>query len=276
MRVTDKAQEQLDKILESFESGTVPEALATVLLPPLDGIPSNAWSLNNRLLMFLATTGDARGIRQWRDVGRYPRKGSKALYILVPMHGKRTVENDQGEKEERQFLTGFSCCPVFRFEDTDGKDLEVPHVDLDPPEPPPLYDVAESWGIAVDYQPQNGMYAGVYQGIYNRIGLCTHDTKVFFHELAHAAHDLTGLLRTSNKWQKETVAELTAAVLAHLYGDTPDDGGAYRYIRGYADQAGKDIYAACMSVIADVSKCLDLIITQAETLTRQPEPIAAD
>ena len=84
MKLTSKAQEALDRILKSFEEGTVPEAIAKVLLPRFD-IPSNAWSLNNRLLMFLSGTADARGIRQWRDAGRWIRKGSRAIYILVPI-----------------------------------------------------------------------------------------------------------------------------------------------------------------------------------------------
>ena len=60
----------------------------------------------------------------------------------------------------------------------------------------------------------------------------------------------------------------------HLYGEQPNDGYSYRYIRRYAEEAKRDVYAACMQVIADVGKCLESILEQAETLT--PEAIAAD
>ena len=63
------------------------------------------------------------------------------------------------------------------------------------------------------------------------------------------------------------MAELTAATLMRLYGERPNDGASYRYIQQYAQEAGKDVYRACMSVIADVGRCLDLILKQAEVLS---------
>ena len=272
MRLTDKAQETLSRILEAFETGTVPEALATVMLPAFD-VPSSSWSLNNRLLMFLADTADARGIRQWRDSGRYPKKGSKAFCILIPKHVRKKEQADDGTDVVKQLLIGFGCCPVFRMEDTDGEPLpEQP--DLEPPQAPPLADVAQRWNIAIDYLPGNGNYYGFYQQGRNRIGLSTHDAQVFFHELAHAAHHrVLGALKGGQRWDQEIVAELTAATLAHLYGETPNDGGAYRYIRDYAEKAGYDVHRACMTVIADVGRCLEMILSEAE---RTAEPIAAD
>jgi len=37
------------------------------------------------------------------------------------------------------------------------------------------------------------------------------------------------------------------------------DGGVYQYIRRYAEKTGKDVYRACLSVIADVGRCLEKI-----------------
>ena len=261
MRITDRAKGVLDRVLEAFETGAVPEAIARSVLPAFD-VPSSRWSLNNRILMCFAGTADARGIRQWRAVGRWPRKGCKACYILAPLYvNKADRDAETGEETEHRIFTGFKCCPVFRIEDTEGRPIQYP--DLHPPEPPPLADVARTWGIQVKYLPGNGGCYGYYQPGGNRIGLCTHDLSTFFHELGHAAHDRLGALRTSSKWEQEVVAELTAAVLSHLYGAQPDDGGAYRYIRRHAAQAGRDVYAACMSVIADVEKCLGMVLNQA-------------
>ena len=58
------------------------------------------------------------------------------------------------------------------------------------------------------------------------------------------------------------MAELTAAVLANLYGQDLNIGNHYRYISQYAREAGADPYWACMGVLQDVKKCLDLIITK--------------
>jgi len=262
MKLTGRAQEALDKILKSFETGQVPEAITASLLPRLD-VPSNRWSLNNRLLMVLAGTADARGIGQWREVGRWPKKGSKAAYILVPMHVCKKVEDGETvEASGEQVLVGFRCCPVFAVEDTEGEPVAYP--DLVPTQPPPLSEVARAWGLDVTYLPGNGCFDGYYSPSQQRIGLCTHADQVFFHELAHAAHHrVKGALAGCSDWREEVVAELAAAALAHLYGRRPDDGGAYRYIQRYAEGTGKDVYRACLSVVADVGRCLELILDQA-------------
>jgi len=223
-------------------------------------VPCNKWSFNNRLLTFLSGTSDARGIDQWRQVGPWPKRGSKAFYILVPFTAKKVeTDEDTGLETEKTALIGFRACPVFRYEDTDGKPLDVPQ--LEPPEPPPLLDIALSWGIEVRYMPYVGSGYGFYSPGRREIGLATHDEAVFFHELAHAAHErVNGKLTPSQDWRQEVVAELTAATLMHLFGKRPNDGGAYRYIRSYAEKAGKDAHRACLAVIADVSKCLALIL----------------
>ena len=98
-------------------------------------VPCNKWSFNNRLLTFLSGTSDARGIDQWRQVGPWPKRGSKAFYILVPFTAKKVeTDEDTGLETEKTALIGFRACPVFRYEDTDGKPLDVPQ--LEPPENP--------------------------------------------------------------------------------------------------------------------------------------------
>ena len=78
-----KVKDTLNKIIERFKSGDIPEAVAySMFLFP--DVPSAKWSLTNRTLMFLTGTMDARGIRQWNAVNRYVKRGTKAFYILVP------------------------------------------------------------------------------------------------------------------------------------------------------------------------------------------------
>ena len=262
--MNEKVKQVLDKILVSFESGDVPEALSIVALPQQD-VPCSQWSLCNRLILFFADTSDARGFRQWKRVGRYPKKGSKALYILSPRHRKK-----KEEEEGKIILAGFVPVPVFRWEDTAGEPL--PQVALRPRLLPPLIEVAQDWGIDVSWQSFQGDAYGFYNPTRNEIVLATHAESVFFHELAHAAHQrVNGRLKPGQDGRQEIVAELTAAVLAHLYGRRPNDGGAYRYIRSYAEQAGQDMYRACLGVIGEVGKCLDAIVhreeaTQAERI----------
>ena len=109
-----KIKEVLKSILACFESGDIPQVIAYSVFP-IPNIPSSRWSLLNRTLMYISGTMDARGFRQWKEVNRYLKKGSQALYILVPRMVMR--ENEEGEEEE--VLAGFMARPVFRVEDTE-------------------------------------------------------------------------------------------------------------------------------------------------------------
>ena len=266
MKLTDKAHETLQALLTAFEQGTIPEALSRTIIPSLP-VPCSRWSLNNRMLALFAGTADARGLRQWNQVGRQVIAGSQAFYILAPLlvTGKK---DEEPTKKEDKHLAGFRAVPVFRVEDTAGTPLGYPP--LEPPQPPPLFEVAEKWGLAVTYTAFDGPDSPAY-GSYSPRGksirLATHDEEVFFHELAQAAHEKAkGTLKPGQHWSQEVVAELTAATLMHLYGRQPNDGGAYHYIAGYAQEAGKDAFRACLSVISEVEHCLNQILTTAQAL----------
>ena len=84
MNDSTKARACLQQIVDLFQSGSVPQALAVATIPPQSGIPSANWSWSNRLLQFLADTSDARGYRQWQEAGRDVTKGAKAFHILGP------------------------------------------------------------------------------------------------------------------------------------------------------------------------------------------------
>jgi len=150
-------------------------------------------------------------------------------------------------------------------EDTDGDPLDYPPIE--PGTPPPLSEVAEPWGLTLSYDIIEGGGYGSYAPSTKQITLCTHDEDVFFHELAHAAHErVKGALKITQDWQQEVVAELTAATLMRLYGRQPNDGGAYRYIARYAEKADMDPHRACLVVLTDVEQCLEQIFTAAPSL----------
>jgi hypothetical protein len=81
--MNERVKAVLETILERFKAGDIPQAIAYTL-NPIPDIPSSRWSFMNRLIMTLSGTTDARGIRQWNQAGRSIKKGSKAIYILVP------------------------------------------------------------------------------------------------------------------------------------------------------------------------------------------------
>jgi hypothetical protein len=174
--------ETVSGIIAAFERGDIPEAIAYSMFP-IPNIPSAKWSLLNRTLMFLAGTQDARGFRQWKRANRHVKKGAKSFRILVPCFVKK--ENEENGEIEHS-LRGFLCKPVFRVEDTDGDPLEYERLEL--PDFP-LIERAEEWHISIRAIPGNYRYYGYYQPGRKEIALATPEESVFFHELAHAAHE---------------------------------------------------------------------------------------
>lgn len=255
--MNEKVRSVLSGILERFKDGSIPEVVSYAQFPIPD-IPARKWSLLNRTAMFLAGTGDARGFRQWKEVHRWVKKGARAIYIIVPL----TYKDEDAEGEERIVLRGFRVAPVFRVEDTEGKELEYQQLEL--PELP-LMEVAKNWGLSVKPIPGNFSYYGYYSQSQQLIALATPEEKTFFHELAHAAHGKIITLRDGQHWAQEIVAELSAAVLCRIAGKDPKDtlGNSYRYIDRYAKEASMSPYVACVRVLKEVEQVLGLILEPA-------------
>jgi antirestriction protein ArdC len=256
MNDSDKAKACLSRIVELFKTGTIPKALAVATIPPQTDIPSAQWSLSNRILQFLADTSDGRGFQQWKKVGRNVNKGAKAFHILGPKAKTITETADDGSEKEKVIITGFFTIPVFRVEDTDGDPLPY-----EPATPPPLAEVAERFGLSISYQAFASQYYGYYQGETKRIVLATHNIQVFFHELAHAAHErIVGKLTGGQVPSQEIIAELTAATLASMYCPEANLGFSYMYVEGYAKKSKKTVERACLAVINTVGMVLDEIL----------------
>ncbi|MCL6559042.1 MAG: ssDNA-binding domain-containing protein [Firmicutes bacterium] len=269
MKNTEKAKEALGRLLNMFETGNLPAAVARTVIQAKAGgnKPSDKWSLGNRLLMALADTDDARGFKQWQEVGRQVKKGAKAFYILAPFTKKNIVkvwetDPETGEEreveQERTVITGFHGVPVFRYEDTEGKPL--PGADYDPPEPPPLFEVARRFVSDVRYKPFVGGYYGYFRP--DEIVLHTHDVRTFFHELAHAVHHTLkpGGLKGGQHADQEIVAEVTAAALCEMYGYQGYIWHGWEYIKRYSSHEPQKALKAVMGVLADVEKVLEIIL----------------
>jgi len=254
-QMNDRVKNVLNSILQRFETGDIPEAIAYSMFPFLD-VPSARWSLLNRTLMFLSATMDARGYKQWHNVNRYVKKGSKAFYIIVPY--LKTIED---ELDERKYtLKGFGVKAVFRVEDTDGEPLEYENIEL--PDVP-LMERAEEWGISVRAIPGNYQYYGYFSVDRKEIAIATNQECVFFHELAHCAdYLLNGRLKKGQDPLQEIIAELSAHALAIIVGKSAEDtvGNSYRYIQKYADQLNMSLHTACLKVMSQVEQVLNLIL----------------
>lgn len=252
MKLSDKAQAALDKVIARFQAGDLSAVVEIIRLRRPEEAPSSKWTLSNQILAYIQSASlDCRGYRQWQQVGRHVKKGSRAAFILAPC--LVTVEDEEtgGTKE---ILRGFRGIPVFAYHDTDGEPL--PEVDYTPRELPPLVDVAERLSISITWQPVPADRLGDCTPDGRQINLGTHDASVFFHEMAHAAHArIDGRLKGGQHAGQETIAEFTACILMELYGYGDRSGNAWQYIANYAT----DPIQAIVKALTTVEKVLGVL-----------------
>ena len=279
MKFYGQSEAVATQILDTFRSGELPAALAPIFIRRADAVPCRAWSWSNQLLTALAATSDARGYRQWLDVGRAVRKGSHAFHILGPIAVKREERDaDTGETHERFAVVGFKSIPVFRIEDTvvvdDAKWSAASKADADSAafiDGLPLVSVARSWGLNVEaFNGTESSALGWYSGDRSAIALGVKNLSTWAHELAHAADERShGKLRGGQHADQEIVAELGGAVLLECLGFHVDAdlGGAWRYIDSHASRASVVPLTFCERVLRRVCESVSLILDTAAELS---------
>lgn len=265
----DKTQiikDSIDSLMEMFKSGDFPDKIALSIIRRHEGdtIPADDWSLGNRALMLAQGTTDARGYRQWLEVNRFVKKGSRAIYILAPLtHKIKKQDKVTGEEREKVIITGFRAIPVFPYESTDGEPL--PEFDYRPKKFPPFFDVAEKLNIKVAYRPMRGNYLGRYsfENGNEMIQLCSQEAIVYYHEMSHKIHHSLVDLRVYDPDKAEVVAEFSAVVLCALSNIHGYEHQAYKYIRHYCqkdDQKPEGVMKKIMSVLSDVEKIVNIVL----------------
>jgi antirestriction protein ArdC len=282
MKLFGHAQEVGQRIVQAFrQPDRLPVALAPIFIRRKDDVPCRKWSWHNQLVAALCGTTDARGFRQWDEVKRKVKKGSKAIWILAPCVKNIKEKNARGEEVERRVLFGFRGIPVFAVEDTEGAALPASDDRYESwARELPLLEVAKAWDITVGtYSGSETTPLGYFQyGFGNQaVMLGVENLSTWAHEMVHAAdHRLTEGAK-SDRAHKEIVAELGGAVLLECLGMSHDAdlGGAYSYIQRYAEETGKDVVRACIELLDRVCNCVKLILDTAETLQQQQVVVAA-
>lgn len=257
----DLVNDQLKNLVDLFSSKDANELKQTISKAYIEGLgkPIHNWSLGNQLLVLIHKTNDARTFNQWSKVGRYIKKGSKAIYILRPNQSKILKKNKTtNEEEEIYILNGFSALPVFKIEDTYGAGLKK----YEPKEPLRLLEVAEKWNLKIEYDSSiHGEY-GSFNPITDKITLCTEDQTTFFHELAHKAHSKIEKLKAGQDPEQELIAQLSACVLGSLFGFDVK-AYTYDYISSYiGSKDPKVIGKSCLRVLSKVQKILNMILEE--------------
>ena len=258
------------QILDAFQSGTLPAALAQVFIHRQGDRPAARWSWRNRLIAALRGHHDARGFRQWQCVGRCVKRGERAFHILAPVTVKRRKSAD-GDKDEDagHVLVGFRTLPVFGYSQTEGEPLETPE-ELRFIDGLPLVEVARSWGLDVSlFDGGQGPYLGFYHRSAGSEGIAlgVENLSTWAHELVHAAEDRLGKLAPDRQAAAdEIVAELGGAVLLECLGYcvASDRGGAWSYIRRHSQDA--EPLQLCLRLLDRVAAAVEHILDAADAL----------
>lgn len=270
-------KEAVDKLLDMFKTGQLPAKVAFSIIHkhPGDIIPSDKWSLGNRILQMLQGTSDARGFRQWQEAGRHVKKGSHAIHILAPLTFKIKEKDEQTGKEvEKVIVKGYRPIPVFRAEDTEGASLAYDH-SYEPETHPTFYDVAAKLGIDVSYAPLRANYLGKYSLRTNSIQLCADDAVVYYHELAHAIHATIVDLRVYDTAKAEVVAEFSALVMANIAHVTGFEQQGFDYIAHYAKtHKPANVMKEIFSVLNDVEAIVNKVLEVSDDAPAAEEPAA--
>jgi hypothetical protein len=268
MNFFGQAEAAAQTILRAFsDTNNLPKPLAQIFISRKDRRHYSCWSWGNQLLVILRGFSDARGFRQWEEVGRNVMKGQKAFYILGPVK-KKLVEKDTGD--EKFVVVGFKGLPVFGLEQTEGPPLPTNDLEMEGwVESLPLLVVAKQWGLSVDVFDGTGANC---LGLYRRgkgISIGVKNLSTWCHELVHAADDRNGCFKELGQhWRSETVAELGGATLLEILGFRyeADLGGCFGYIQSYAQKERIAVTDACVRVLDRTCQAVALILHTAEQI----------
>lgn len=278
MQYSGRSKEIATRILDQFKSGNVAQPMATIMLGSTNK-PMGKWSVSNKFICYLSGCTDARGIKQWRTVGRSVAGHSATTYILAPVFGKYTKKDEAtGEDMVVEYIRKLTSVPVWDVDDTSGEPLELPEDHQATLDALPLLKLAEAWGLSVGTEDAHGQgWLGFYDPKNGRIRTGVKNLIVYLHEWVHAADYKNGTkVEPPNHPVSEAVAQFGASILAHMLGlgDQADEGLTWKYILHQAGGSEDEAIALCLKILKRTSDVVNLIIESARAL-ETPELAAA-
>lgn len=223
----------------------------------------HGYSLSNTMLIMMQceNASQVAGFAAWKKMGRYVKKGEKAIKIFAPLHHKVIEEDANGNEVEYTRLHGFRLVNVFDVSQTDGMPL---------PENPLQFSISEDEVEGLDSLVSAITSVASYPVEYSSIsekdvsGYCNHQAKkitissdlkgvgkvnVLLHETAHS------LLHAGSKLssqEKEVEAESVAYIVSRYLGiDTSE--ASFGYVASWAASMNDDEYKERIKAILGVA-----------------------
>ena len=276
MAANEKVQAIAHDLLNAFQSGALPAALAKVFIRRSIDVPSKHWTWTNRTVGILRGHVYAAGFRQWEQLGRHVKKGERSFHILAPKLKKEEDSKGNGESD-RTVLVGYQPIAVFGYLQTHGTPL--PGAEDEPAfiETLPLIAVARAWNLSVGtYSLADNPKALGYFAPGLGIGLAIENLLVWSHELIHAADHRLGTY-TGRELASEVVAQFGASILLECLGypDKSDPGGTYAYIEGYCTKHQRKVFPVCTELLDRTCRCVAYLLGEAERLAGELPPAQA-
>jgi len=275
MLKNDKVRAEIDGILKMFKEPEGLETVAKSMFRRNIDIPSDKWSVLNRLIMMRHGTMDARGARAWFKTGRKVSKGGNFCIIapsFIQVEQKdgngEPILDENGKPKKKQILVGFRPIPVWPVENTDGKEIDY---QMDKEMPEFLCEqVAKKWKIKVKQTFDNPSFYAYFSPERREISMATDNQQTFFHELIHVADEkIRGTIKSGQEASQEIVAEFGAVVLMRMFGLKAGTKNAYEYIEKYAGDLKKDAIDAVIPLISRIGKAINLILDENEKVSKK-------
>lgn len=267
MLTNANVKKEIDGLLDAFKEPDSLELIAKSMFNRGREIPSDNWSVLNKLIMLCHGTLDARGSKAWWKIGRKVRKAGHFCIIAPKMITIKKDEKDKnGDYKKFQKLIGFYPIAVWPVENTDGKDVDY-KTDKEMPEFL-CEKVAKKWGIKITQGFKNPAFNAAFNPSKSEIQMATDSQQTFFHELAHAAEkELNGSIKTGQEATQEIVAEFSASVLMRMFGLKAGTKNSYDYIKSYAYQKDGEVADSVVPLVSRISKVVNLILSENEKLS---------
>lgn len=236
------------EILDHVNWTDLPKAIAYAKFP-IQNVPSAKWSLVNRVIMVSSGTMDQRGRNQWKEVQRYPMKGSKPNWIVCPQ-----VHSEIVSGETKPICNGFMAIPVYAVHSTYGDPIEYEFIDKKSINSDLLI---EKWNSYV-------------KGICKRYEICTaynehfepageNEKQFFWNTCLSAYKELFENYKSRLDWK--IVCELSALALLNICGRIVIyPGKHFSSIQNYARESKLSTMGAFMSIVKNVDRLLTSIL----------------
>jgi len=209
------------------------------------------------------------GFNQWKRVGRYVKKGSKAIWILAPMVSskyvlKKIVSDDTSEDDEpevkdeyeKKVITGFIPVHVFDYSQTDGDDLDIGNTLVKGSDSLTVDLLSSEFDVPVEYS--QGVQDGYTNGkkiVLSRRKNKAQEVACYLHEIAHVllGHPEEKDDKVTPRDERELQAESVAYIVGACIG--LDNQGA-KYYLGHWNGTKEKVKEHSIKIISVADKIL--------------------